>query len=101
MKDFNSDEGVEEWMAGNGGIDGLRRAVARGAFGGQNKTLATAWLELYDRKQGEEAANVERSLLERSVMASERSAQSAHLAAKWAMWAVFIALLALIVSVVR
>lgn len=88
-------------MAENGGIDGLRRALARGAFGGQNKTLAAAWLHLHDRKQEEQAADTERSLMERSVAAAERSAESAHAAAKWAMWAALAALLAIVVAVVQ
>lgn len=101
MKDFNSDAHVEEWMAANGGVEGLRRALARGAFGGQNKTLANAWLQLHDKKQEERAASEERSLLERSVAASERSAESAHRSARWAMWAALIALLAVLVAVVQ
>lgn len=101
MKDFNSDAHVEEWMVENGGIEGLRRALARGAFGGQNKTLASAWLQLYDRRQEEQAASAERSLLERSVAASERSADFAHRSAKWAMWAAIVALLAVVVAVVQ
>ncbi|UUZ70139.1 hypothetical protein LP416_13795 [Polaromonas sp. P2-4] len=101
MKDFNSDAHVEEWIAENGGVESLRRALARGAFGGQNKTLAAAWLQLYDRRQAEQAADDERSLLERSVAASERSAESAHRSAKWAMWAAVIALLAVAVAVIQ
>lgn len=101
MKDFNSDAHVEEWMAEHGGVEGLRKALARGAFGGQNKILAAAWLQLHDRDHAEQAAIEERSLLERSVAASERSAESARRSAKWAMWAVLIALLAIIVAVVQ
>lgn len=99
MKDFNSDAHVEEWIAENGGIESLRRNLLRGAFSGQNKVLAGAWLQLHDRRQEELAANAERSLLERSVSASERSAESAHRAARWAMWAALIALLAVIVAI--
>jgi hypothetical protein len=98
LKDFNSDAHVEEWMAVNAGIEGLRRALARGAFAGQNKTLATAWLQIHDKKQEELTASEERSLLERSVAASESSSESAH---RSAMWAVVIALLAVVVSVVN
>lgn len=98
MKNFNSDADVEEWMNENRGVDGLRRALARGAFGGQNKTLASAWLQLYDQKQTELAANQERSLLERSVAAAEKSAESAQKSARWAMWAAFVALLAIVVA---
>lgn len=101
MKDFNSDAHVEEWIAENGGIDSLRRALARGAFGGQNKTLAAAWLYLHDKKQEEQTSDAERSLMERSVAAAERSAESAHAAAKWAMWAALVALLAIVVAVVQ
>jgi aryl-alcohol dehydrogenase-like predicted oxidoreductase len=101
MKVFNSDAHVEEWMAENGGIEGLRRALARGAFAGQNKSLASAWLQLHDRRQEEQAAQAERSLLERSVLAAEESAKSAQHAVRWAMWAAVIALLAIVVTVVR
>ncbi len=101
MKDFNSDAHVEEWMAENGGVEGLRRALTRGAFAGQNKTLASAWLQLQDRRHDEQTAKTERSLLERSVAASEQSAECAHRSAKWAMWAVIIALIALVVAVVQ
>lgn len=98
MKDFNSDAHVEEWMAENGGVDGLRRALARGAFGGQNKTLAAAWLELHDRKQQEQDSVAERDLLRRAATAAEDSAKSAKRSAAWAMWAVIVALLAIIVA---
>lgn len=101
MKDFNSDAHVEEWMAANGGIDGLRRALARGAFGGQNKTLAHAWLQMHDQKQADKRAAEERTLLERSVGAAEQSAHSARESARWAIWAVVIALLAVLVSAVQ
>ncbi|MCK9387228.1 MAG: hypothetical protein M0Q22_02380 [Sulfuritalea sp.] len=101
MKDFNSDAHVEEWMAENGGIEGLRRALARGAFGGQNKSLASAWLLLHDRRQAEEAASSDRLLLERSVNAAEHSAQSARQSSRWAMWAAIIALVAVVVSVLH
>ena len=99
MKSFNSDEHVKEWMNENGGIDGLRRALARGAFSGQNKSLASAWLDLHDRKTAEETAELERSLLERSAKAAENSAQSASQSARWAMWATVVAVVALLVSV--
>lgn len=101
MRDFNSDAHVEEWVAENGGVDALRRALARGTFAGQNKTLAAAWLQLHDRRKDELAASEERSLLERSVKASERSAESAQRAAKWAMWAVIVAVIALVATVVQ
>lgn len=101
MKNFNSDADVEEWMDENMGIDGLRRALDRGAFGGQNKTLATAWLQCYDRKQAEQVANHERSLLERSVAAAEKSSESAQKSARWAMWAALIALFAVAVTVLQ
>lgn len=99
MKDFNSDQHVEEWMSENGGIEGLRKALARGAFGGQNKTLAAAWLLVHDQRQAEINAIQERSLLERSVNAAEKSAHSAQQSARWAIWAAIIALVAIVVSV--
>ncbi len=101
MKDFNSDAHVEEWMAENGGIDGLRRAIARGTFAGQNRNLASAWLQLHDRRQEEQVAQTGRALLERSVLAAENSAKSAQNAVRWSMWAAAIALLAIVVSVVQ
>ncbi|MNC68525.1 hypothetical protein D3C75_1191320 [compost metagenome] len=96
MQDFNSDQHVEEWMVKNGGIDGLRRAIARGAFGGQNKTLSEAWLLMHDQKQAEQRAAEDRSLLERSVSAAEQSAKSAQHSARWAL----AALIALVVAAV-
>ncbi|MFN3734858.1 hypothetical protein [Comamonas testosteroni] len=99
MRDFNSDAHVEEWMQENGGIDGLRRALARGTFAGQNKTLASAWLMLYEKKQEEQAISEERSLLKRSVAAAERSAESAQQSARWALWAIVISLLTVSLSV--
>lgn len=99
MQDFNSDQHVEEWMVKNGGLDGLRRAIARGAFGGQNKTLSEAWLLMHDQKQAEQRAAEDRSLLERSVSAAERSARSAQYSARWALAAALIALVVAAVTV--
>lgn len=90
MKDFNSDNDVKEWMSTNGGIDGLRRALARSQFGGQNKTLAAAWLHIHDQKQAD-------SRIERSIAAAEQSALSSRDSARWAMWAAIIALVTVIV----
>jgi hypothetical protein len=101
VKDFNSDAHVEEWMSENGGVEGLRRALARGAFAGQNRSLAAAWLALHDRRDEQERVGADRALLERSVTAAERSAKSAHLSARWAMWATLVALLALVVAVIQ
>jgi hypothetical protein len=101
MQDFNSDQHVEEWMAENGGVDGLRRALARGAFGGQNKSLSAAWLLMYDQKQAEVKAEKESSLLERSVLAAEQSARSAQQSARWAIWASIVAFVAIVVGVLQ
>ncbi|WP_320151135.1 hypothetical protein [uncultured Tolumonas sp.] len=101
MQDFNSDEHVEEWMNNNGGIDALRRALARGTFGGQNKTIATAWLHLHDQKIAVKLAAEERILLERSVLAAEKSAVSARQSARWAIWATVVALVSVCVSVIQ
>jgi hypothetical protein len=101
MKDFNSNEHVEEWLAANGGLNELRRALDVGRFAGQNKTLAEAWLKAYDRKQLEVQEFAERSLSERSVQAAEASARSASESATWAKWAVVIAVVALLVSALQ
>ena len=87
-------------MQENGGIDGLRRALARGLFAGQNKALASAWLIVHDKRLEELAASEERLLLERSVEAAVSSAASAQKSARWAMWAVVVALLAICVSII-
>ncbi|MGW8466306.1 hypothetical protein [Pseudomonas sp. CLCA07] len=99
MQDFNSDQHVEEWMEKNGGVDGLRRAIARGTFGGQNKSLSEAWLHMHDQKQSEQRTADDRSLLERSVSAAERSARSAQLSARWALLAFLVALVVAAVTV--
>lgn len=101
MKDFNSDEHIEEWMNSIGGIDGLRRALERGTFAGQNKTLAAAWLKLHDKKNTDRQVSEEHALLERSVLAAEQSATSARQSARWAIWATIIALVAVVVSSVK
>jgi len=101
MQDFNSDQHVEEWMAKNGGIDALRKAIARGTFGGQNKSLAEAWLHLHDQKQAEQRTAGDRSLLERSVSAAEKSARSAQLSARWALLAVIVALVTAVVTLIN
>jgi hypothetical protein len=101
MKDFNSNAHVEEWMAENGGVAELRRALDVGRFAGQNKTLAAAWLKAHERQQGEEAARDDRSLYERSVKAAEASAHSSKQSAKWAAWAVVIAVVALALSALQ
>jgi aryl-alcohol dehydrogenase-like predicted oxidoreductase len=86
-------------MLNNGGVDALRRALARGAFGGQNKSISEAWLHMHDQKQKEQQAADERSLLERSVSAAERSARSAQLSARWALAAAVIALVVAVITV--
>jgi hypothetical protein len=101
MKDFNSDAHVEEWMAENGGIEGLRRAILRGTFGGQNLTLARAWLQLYEHKQAGAADTAAHQLHEREVGAAEASARSAHESARWAKFAAWMAAIAVVVSMVQ
>ena len=101
MKDFNSNAHVEEWMAENGGVEGLRHALDVGRFAGQNRILAAAWLKSHDRKQDEVAVKDERTLSERSVQAAEASAQSARESATWAKWAAVIAVVALLVSALQ
>jgi hypothetical protein len=101
MKDFSSDAHVEEWMAENGGIEGLRRAIFRDTLAGQNLTLATAWLQLHEHKQTEAADDTARQLHEREVGAAEASARSAHESARWATFAAWMAAIAVAVSIIQ
>ena len=100
MAKFESFKDVQGWVDANG-VEALRRAVEGGRFAGSNKEKAVAWLNAYDRKIKEQKEENERTLLERSVLASELSAQAARSSAKWAMWAVIISVIALVVSAVQ
>jgi len=97
MASFKSIDDVQSWVNANS-EEKLRNAVESGRFASENKRQAEAWLNARDRAQASEEAKSDRALIERSVAAAERSADSARSSAKWAMWAVIVAVVALIAS---
>jgi len=101
MPDFNSPSSVNEWLQANGGVEGLRKAVAAGRFANRNKVEAEAWLQAYDREQAARSQEADRVLTERSVVAAEKAAGAAAESAKWAKWAAVIAVVAAVISVAQ
>lgn len=101
MPDFNSPASIDEWLQANGGVEGLRKAVATGRFANRNKVEAEAWLQAHDREQAARTQEADRALAERSVAAAEIAATAAAASAKWAMWAAAIAVVAAVISVAQ
>ena len=101
MPDFNSPDGVAEWLRTNGGVEGLRKAVETGRLANRNKVEAEAWLRLHDREATIQADQAQLQLAERSVVAAEVSSHAAAASAKWAKWAAVIAVVAAVVSVAQ
>lgn len=74
MAKFKTVQDVQEWVDANGGVEQLRLARERGAFGLDPTTnlLITGYLERHDRRIEEAHAADERKRREREVKSGRR-----------------------------
>lgn len=107
---FRQLEDVATWAAENGGVDGLRNAVAEGRFGNDQRTvsLISEWIRLQLEATRSEREQRDIDLRVREVTATESAAKSAKdsseasiKSARWALWAVVVAVVALLVSMFK
>jgi hypothetical protein len=98
MHDFKSNDSVKAWLDGNGGIEGLQRAIDTGRIAGQRSVDAEAWLDAHKREAAAQDAAEVRALSKRAVEAAETSAVAAKKSANWAKWAMVAAVVTAIVA---